>query len=332
MSVSARSGRVAKLSFSLELKDELVKARCIGADERNALLCAIAHTSASMKFSAGGISIEFVTENQFVAELTAKLAHELYGLSATLLARRQEGFGRSSYVVSASGADCAKLLADYGCLPCEEAKEYIPGAVPDAFLLGEKMARCFLRGAFLGAGSVSDPRKGYHLEIVCRYERFAEILRGLLADFEVNARVSARKQDYVVYLKDGESISDFLRLAGAVDAVLAFENVRVLRFMANDLNRRSNFENANMQKTARASAQQLIDIRLILSEAGLESLNPALRETAEARINNEEASLAELARELNIGKSGLNHRLAKLSAIAEGIRLHGVKARKGNEG
>lgn len=320
------------MSFSSELKHELVKARCTGADERNALLCAIAHTSASMKFGAGGLSVEFVTENQSAAELTAKLAGELYGLSATLFARRQEGLKRNSYVVSASGAGCARLLSDYGCLPREGAEDYVPGAVPDAFLLGERITRCFLRGAFLGAGSLSDPRKGYHLEIVCRYERFAEILQGLLADFEINARVSARKQDYVVYLKDGESISDFLRLAGAVDAVLAFENVRVLRFMANDLNRRSNFESANMQKTARASAQQLIDIRLIMDAKGLETLPPQLRETAEARLNNEEASLAELARELDIGKSGLNHRLAKLSAIAEGIRLHGVKARKGNEG
>ncbi|HWQ58479.1 MAG TPA: DNA-binding protein WhiA [Clostridia bacterium] len=312
------------MSFSSGLKDELTKARCTGADERNALLCALAHTSASMKFSAGGLSIEFVTESQSVAELIAKLAADLYALSATLLVRRQEGLGKKNYVVSASGTDCAKLLADYGCLPREGAEDYIPGMVPDAFLLGEKVARCFIRGAFLGAGSLSDPRKGYHLEIVCRYERFAQILRDLLADFEINARVSERKQGLVVYLKDGESIADFLRLVGAVDAVLAFENIRVIRFTANELNRRSNFESANMQKTARANAQQLVDIRLIHDTRGLTALPPPLRETAEARLNNEEASLAELARELSIGKSGLNHRLAKLAAIAEDIRLHGA--------
>lgn len=313
------------MSFSSALKDELTKLRCSGADERSAMLCALAHTSAYLKFGARGLSIDFVTENSATAELTAKLAAELYGLSATLLMRRQEGLGKRSYVVSASGAGCRKLLTDYGCLP-GDGGDFVPGEVPHRYLVGERIAKCFIRGAFLGAGSVTNPHKGYHLEIVCRYERFALILQDLLADFEISARISLRKQDHIVYLKDGESIADFLRLVGAVDSVLEYENVRVLRFMANDINRRANFEDANMQKTALASAQQLLDIKLILDTAGFDALPQPLRETAEARLNNPEATLGELARELDIGKSGVNHRLAKLSAIAEGIRLHGAAA------
>lgn len=317
------------MSFSSALKDELTRVRCTGAAERSALLCAVAHSSASMKLGTNGLSIEFVTESQSTAELTAKLVAELYALAPTLYARRPQGRGREGYVVSAAGENCARLLADYGCLPTEGAADFTPGEVPHAYLLGERVAKCFIRGAFLGAGSVSDPHKGYHLEIVCRYERFAEIVRDLLLDFEIPARISARKQNYVVYLKDGENIADFLRLVGAVDCVLEFENIRVLRSMANDLNRKLNFEDANMQKTARASAQQLIDIRLIMDTAGLDALPRSLRETAEARLNNSEATLTELARELEIGKSGLNHRFAKLSAIAEGIRLHGAAGATG---
>lgn len=316
------------MSFSSSLKDELTRVRCTGADERNAMLCALAHTSASMKFGSGALSIEFVTENQATAELTSKLATELYGLGTVLLARLQEGLGKESYVVSASGENAVRLLADYGCIP-EEGKDYVPGEVPDRFLLGERMAKSFIRGAFLGSGSVSNPQKGYHLEIVCRYERFAAIMRDLIADFDINARVSERKQSSVVYIKDGEGIADFLRLVGAVDSVLAFENIRVLRYTANDLNRRSNFENANMEKTAQANAQQLIDIRLIMDHTDLASLPQPLRQTAEARLNNPEATLSELAAELDIGKSGVNHRLAKLSAIAEEIRLHGAIAAGG---
>lgn len=316
------------MSFSSSLKDELTRVRCTGADERNAMLCALAHTSASMKFGSSALSIEFVTENQATAELTSKLATELYGLGTVLLARLQEGLGKESYVVSASGENAVRFLADYGCIP-GEGKDYVPGEVPDRFLLGERMAKSFIRGAFLGSGSVSNPQKGYHLEIVCRYERFAAIMRDLIADFDINARVSERKQSSVVYIKDGEGIADFLRLVGAVDSVLAFENIRVLRYTANDLNRRSNFENANMEKTAQANAQQLIDIRLIMDHTGLASLPQPLRQTAEARLNNPEATLSELAAELDIGKSGVNHRLAKLSAIAEEIRLHGATAAGG---
>lgn len=321
------------MSFSSNLKDELTKVRCTGADERSAMLCALAHTSASMKFGSGALSIEFVTENQSTAELTAKLATELYALDTVLLARRQEGLGKKSYTASASGENSVKLLSDYGCIPGAETDAYVPGEVPDRFLLGERMAKSFIRGAFLGAGSVSNPQKGYHLEIVCRYERFAAIVRDLISDFDINARVSERKQNSVVYIKDGEGIADFLRLVGAVDSVLAFENIRVLRYTANDLNRRSNFENANMEKTAQANAQQLIDIRLIMDHSGLVVLPRPLRETAEARLNNPEATLLELAAELNIGKSGANHRLSKLSDIAQGIRLHGavVLSRKGQD-
>lgn len=107
-----------------------------------------------------------------------------------------------------------------------------------------------------------------------------------------------------------------------MEGMLAFENARVLRNVANDLNRRSNFEDANMQKAAQAAAQQLVDIELLSRETGLANLPPKLREAAEARLNNPEATLTELAELLDIGKSGMNHRLNKLSALAEDIRLH----------
>ena len=123
-------------------------------------------------------------------------------------------------------------------------------------------------------------------------------------------------------MKEGESISEFLTYIGAMEGMLAFENARVMRNVANDLNRRSNFEDANMQKAAQAAAQQLIDIELISREIGLSNLPQKLCEAAEVRLNNPEATLAELAELIGIGKSGMNHRLNKLSAMAEEIRLH----------
>ena len=123
-------------------------------------------------------------------------------------------------------------------------------------------------------------------------------------------------------MKEGESISQFLTYLGAMESMLAFENARVMRDVANHLNRRSNFEDANMQKAAQAAAQQLIDIELLNREVGLLNLPPKLREAAEARLNNPEATLTELAELLNIGKSGMNHRLNRLSAMADDLRIH----------
>lgn len=315
------------MSFSSELKAELTEVKMTERDERDAVLCALTHTSAYMKLGRGSLSVEYITELRQTAELTAKLAGELYPmLEVSSSLKEQEGLKSKSYIVEVGGGGCKALLVGFGCLPDGDDAQFEQGGIPPRFTENERLEKAFLRGAFLGAGSMSDPVKGYHLEIVCRHERFAQSLCAMLTGFGINARVSVRKGSFIVYMKDGESISDMLCLAGAVDKMLGFENIRVMRFMANDVNRRSNFDMANIEKTARANAQQLIDITLIANTRGLASLPLMLRQTAEARLNNPEATLCELASELDIGKSGVNHRLKKLSEEADGIRLHGAGA------
>ena len=228
-----------------------------------------------------------------------------------------------------SGEGCRQLLIDCGSLPNDDNEDFQPGKIPESMAESDERMRCLLRGAFLGGGSVSDPKKGYHLEIVTRQENFADTLRAAAEGYGIRAKVTARKANYIFYLKEGESVSDFLSLVGAMNGTMEFEQIRVLRFMANDINRRTNFEDANMQKAAMASAQQRMDIQLIIKEQGIESLGDKLRQTAEARINNPEATLTELAKELDITKSCLTHRLKKLSQMAEDIRLHGSGAMEG---
>ena len=176
----------------------------------------------------------------------------------------------------------------------------------------------------MGAGSVSDPKKGYHLEIVCRHERFAQELCGLLADYGLPARYAQRKNAYVAYLKEGEMVAGFLTLTGAMNSTLAFEEARVMRQVAGSVNRIHNFEDANMNKAATAAAAQLVDIECIQRAKGLQSLPPRLREAAELRLNNPEATLSELAQMAEVSKSGLNHRFAKLAALAEEYRGSGL--------
>ncbi len=179
--------------------------------------------------------------------------------------------------------------------------------------------RAFIRGAFMAAGSISNPNKSYHFEIVCKSSEQAEQLKELMESFEADAKIVARKQHYVVYLKDGSQIVDMLNVMEAYVSLLNLENVRILKEISNSVNRKVNCETANISKTVNAAVRQVDDIIKIRDTVGFAQLPPHLREMAELRLEYPEAPLAELGTYLNppVGKSGVNHRLRKLSAIAE---------------
>ena len=182
--------------------------------------------------------------------------------------------------------------------------------------------RAFLRGAFLCIGSMSDPVKSYHLEFDCNDGQEAELLVKLLASFHIEAREVERKKYHVVYLKEGSAISDLLNIMGAHISLMNFENDRIVKEVRNSVNRQVNCETANIAKTVSAAAKQVQDIILIRDTYGLGCLKDGLREIAEVRLENPESTLQELGELLNppVGKSGVNHRLKKLSDIADGIR------------
>lgn len=182
--------------------------------------------------------------------------------------------------------------------------------------------RAFLRGSFLAIGSMSDPNKGYHLELVCNHERQAAFVSSLLHDFDLDAKIVQRKRYHVVYLKEGENIADFLNVIEAHKALLAFENTRVIKDMRNLINRRVNCEAANINKTVSAATRQLDSIRLIQAVRGIDFLPDNLRQMAYVRLENPDMPLAELGTLLDppVGKSGVNHRLRKLCEIADQLR------------
>lgn len=182
--------------------------------------------------------------------------------------------------------------------------------------------RAFLRGAYLAIGSMSDPVKSYHMEFVCSTPEQAEQLRDMIGVFEIEAKIIERKRYFVVYLKEGSAIVDLLNVMGASVSLMDLENLRIVKEMRNSINRRVNCEAANITKTVTASSRQIEDIELIQKTTGLKSLPEALREMAEVRLEYPEAALKELGQYLNppVGKSGVNHRLRKLSELAERIR------------
>ena len=184
--------------------------------------------------------------------------------------------------------------------------------------------RAFIRGAFLASGSISDPEKGYHFEIVCPDEKKAGHLRDLIRSFDIDAKVVVRKKSHVVYVKEGAQIVDILAVMEANVALMNLENIRILKEMRNTVNRKVNCEMANINKTVSAAVKQIEDIKLIEEKKGFQSLNDGLAEIAELRLQYPEATLKELGMMLNpqVGKSGVNHRLRKLSAIADELRVN----------
>jgi len=179
--------------------------------------------------------------------------------------------------------------------------------------------RAFLRGVFLSAGSLSDPGKGYHLEIVCETREDSRMIRELLEPFEIEAKTVVRKGHCVVYLKEGDQVADFLALINADISLLNLENVRVLKEFRNNINRKNNCDTANLSKTVFASVSQTKAIARLRETDRFDSLPPLLREAAELRLRYPEATLTELGAMMDppVGKSGVNHRLRKLKEIAE---------------
>lgn len=186
----------------------------------------------------------------------------------------------------------------------------------------EQLARLCIREAFIKSGSINDPNKKYHLEIMFKTKKKAQEMQTLLNNFNINAKIIKREKEYMLYLKDGEEISEFLALIGANSSVIKFEEIRVLKETRNDINRLVNCETANLNKTINAAVKQIEDIKLIKKKNKFSSLPENLQEIAELRIENPDVSLVELGKMLKepIGKSGVNHRFKKISSIAEELR------------
>lgn len=182
--------------------------------------------------------------------------------------------------------------------------------------------RAFVRGAFLAAGSITDPNKGYHFEIVCIDDKQADLLIKAMGAFEVEAKQVERNGKNVVYLKEGAQIVEVLRVMEAAHSVMELENIRIVKEVRGTINRKVNCETANISKTVSAAVRQIEDIKLIDEKLGLDTLPVQLQEIAQIRLDYPDTPLGDLGQYLDppIGKSGVNHRLKKLAAIAREFR------------
>lgn len=281
------------MSFSGEVKEELL--RQVGKSRH----CQIAELAAIIAFEGAE------TENHLLKEKYRMLVKELFPMEETEQAVEEWRI-----------LELVKMW-DSG------KKQPRMGNTVNGILLQQMCCRrAFIRGAFLAGGSISDPNKSYHFEIVCKNLGQAEQLRDMINSFEMEAKIVERKKYQVVYLKEGAQIVDMLNIMEAHVALMNLENVRILKEMRNSVNRKVNCETANISKTVNAAVKQLEDIEYIRDKAGLDSLPDNLRAVALLRLENPDAPLKELGTLLSppVGKSGVNHRLRKISEIAEQLR------------
>lgn len=192
----------------------------------------------------------------------------------------------------------------------------------DTEIENEEEIKAIVRGSFMGAGSVNDPKNKYHLEIVFQSEENAKKIKELIDKVRINCKILKREKNYIIYMKDGEDIANFLAFIGANKAVLNFEDIRVLRDIRNNVNRIVNCETANLNKVIKTSVKQIEDIKLIKKKNKFNNLSEKEKELANLRIKNPDATLTELGKMLKkpIGKSGVNHRLKAISELAEELR------------
>ena len=310
------------MSFSSEVKEELSEQIASGRHCRLAETAAILSLCGKIVITENDrYCVKIQTENLAVARKYFTLLRKTFNIRAEVSVRKSRGV-RFYSVIVAKDQEARRLLGET-CLLDEDGNiSECMSPMHHRLLKQNCCRRAFIRGAFLAAGSVSDPEKSYHFEIVCAAPEKARQLQELLASYDVDAKTVLRKRHYVVYIKEGSQIVELLALMGAHISLMQLENVRIVKEMRNSVNRKVNCETANLNKTVSAAVRQAEDIRYIQERIGLDKLPVDLEETARLRLEHTEASLKELGDMLcpKVGKSGVNHRLRKLSQIADDLR------------
>ena len=306
------------MSFASDIKDEVVRIRVRDEASRLAELSGLTFACGNLKLGRRK-AISYRTENREVAKHIAGLGTSLYHLDVEIQERVREHRKTPLYVVNMSGSKAGEMLLDTGVLIKDYEGVHLMTRLPEHLVRESEAQRAFVRGCFLGAGSCSNPRGEYSVEILCRTESFAAGLCILLNEYGLVARYAMRRNRYVVYLKEGDSVTGFLALIGSNIAALDLENVRAEKETRNYVNRTTNCEYANLDKLVAASVKQQHAVNTILNHGHFQRLPKTLKEAAELRLNYPDASLQELADMAGIKKSGMNHRLVRLIEYAQDL-------------
>lgn len=340
------------MTFSAILKKDLSKlpfgSKACQRAELSGMIGSVATISVDEN---GALAISIKTENPSVAARCYQLMKTLYQIKPKIKIEKTRKFKehRAYRVVVEEPWTAKIILEDCQILSYNtNGQAFFANQVPEKFKKQTNQLKAYIRGAFLGCGSVSNPEKTYHLELVgkktpltnkkiekktdTKIERsptvnneqcaYLQSIKTILDQFDIKSNLIHRKAHWVLYLKEGSSVVDFLSVIGAHRGLLEMENIRIVKEMRNDVNRQVNCETANLNKTIVASYDQMADIMLIKDQFGLKNLPKNLYDIAELRLNYPDASIKELGERLDppVGKSGVYHRLKKLNQIAEDLK------------
>ncbi|WP_273124597.1 DNA-binding protein WhiA [Bacillus weihaiensis] len=308
------------MSFASETKKELtnieLKPCCLKAE-----LSALIRMNGSLSFSNRMLILDIQTENAAIARRIYTLLKKQYDVAVELLVRKKMRLKKNNVYIVRLVEDARTILEDLDIL--DEGFTFYHN-ISENLVKKKCCKRSYIRGAFLAGGSVNNPEtSSYHLEIFSLYKEHNDSLCELMNTFDLNSKTLERKKGFITYLKEAEKITELLNIIGAHQALLRFEDVRIVRDMRNSVNRLVNCETANLNKTIGAAIRQVENIRFIDERIGLDALPDKLREIARLRVEYQDVTLKELGEMVSSGtisKSGINHRLRKLDQIAEQLR------------
>ncbi len=313
------------MSFSSEVKEELVGH--IGTS-RHCQLAEIAAIISGIGLvrteSDGSRKLFLQADNEQIVRKFFTLLRKAFNIGTSILEKDADikANGRVYRPVSVTDSVLEACLKAVKLVTPEGELKDISEGISPMVTRNSCCKRAFIRDSFLCLGSISDPNKGYHLEFVCDREIQAVQLQEMIESFDIEARIVKRKKYYVLYMKEGSGIVDLLNIMEAHVSLMNLENLRIVKEMRNSINRRVNCEVANITKTVNAATKQIEDITYIRDHYGFDNLQESLRQMAEVRLEHPDATLLELGSFLEppVGKSGVNHRLRKLSELAEKLR------------
>lgn len=310
------------MSFSMSVKNEIARIIPVRTCCKKAELSGLIRVGGAITIASNmQMALEIRTENAAVARKFLILSKNTYGIETEISVLRNNRLKKNnSYRIKIVDEESVKrILVDLGI---SDDGFFINSGVSKEIQEDICCKRAFIRGIFLGSGSITDPDYAHHLELIFEKEDIAEIIVKLLDSFDLNAKIIMRKNNYVVYIKESEQIVTFLSIIEAHNALFSYENTRIHKGMINQVNRLVNCETANLNKTIDASFRQIKNIQIIDEHMGLDKLPDNLKITALLRMENPDVSLKELGEMLSppVGKSGINHRMRKLDTIAKSLR------------
>ncbi len=315
------------MTFSSKIKDELSRTEIDDILSAKSETAALVRTMGYVTLKGfNKMEIEFSTENAAVARRIFRLLKTAFEISTQVSVEKTNRLKKhNNYIIKIGDEEAKNFLQETGIASTDNFNIMtFDFGVPEELTKNDACKRAYIKGTFMGCGSVSDPEKSYHAEFISSREEHSKGICRLLEGFGITGKTILRKNYYVTYIKESEQISDLLALLGANNAVLEFENVRAVKETRNQINRVINCETANLDKIVDTSMRQINNIKVLKKHKAMDKLPEHLKELAYLRLKHTNASLKELGEMLNppLGKSGVNHRLRKIEEIAEGLSGH----------